>query len=145
MQIVDNDHGGASFKGANMKKRIKKKKHVYPFSEYGIDMDAEWAIDIPDTFKTQEEADEHSNRLFKLIDKIEELEFECGGGGNHKTIGFFMCSTNSNFPTQEKIALLKQWMESTGWWKNIKFSDYIDAWFPDRKLHNGDKKTLNNP
>lgn len=127
-----------------MKKRIKKKKHVYPYSEYGVDLDAEWTMQMDFICKTQAEADEHSNRLFKLIDKIEELGLECGGGGDHKTIGFFMCDTTTQFPTQEKIDTLKNWMESTGWWKNIKFSTYVDAWYPDRKLHIGDTKLLNN-
>ena len=117
-----------------MNKRLKKKKHIYPFAQYGINMDAEWVEDMPFIVENEEKNKQYQNNLFALVDKIEELGLECGGGSNNKTVGFFICSAKTNYPNTDQIRELRQWMECCRLFKNIKFSEYEDAWYPDRKL-----------
>ena len=124
-----------------MNKRLKKKKHKYPFAQYGVDMDAEWVEDMPFIIENEAAGKKHQDNLFALVDKIEELGLECGGGGNNKTVGFFICSAKTNFPELAQINKLRAWMEDSKLFKNIVISNYKDAWY-QRKLHQGDYNLL---
>jgi uncharacterized protein YggL (DUF469 family) len=118
-----------------MNKRIKKKKYIYPFSEYGVELYAE----------LKEQSDENNSIFYKFVDKIEELGLQCGGGATSKRIDLFICSVKEEFPNKEILDKMISWMNESGLYKKIDISEYKDAWFPDRKLHSGDKKKLKMP
>lgn len=119
-----------------MNKRIKKKKHIYPFIEYGIEIDAEWVKQYALIMENPKEEQEYTACFEALLTKIEELGLCCGGGSNNNTIGFYIstCKKDQSSIHKYNMDKLVGWMNSTGWWKNIKLSEYSDAWHNNRKL-----------
>lgn len=119
-----------------MKKRLRKKKYVGEFSMYCCTIDAEWN----DFSKSENDKNDGWNLLgqyiCRYIDYIESMKLVSGGGVDEKT--FSMCISHGDrykSPTNEDIKKIKDWMESTGWFKNIKIGPWENAWGPNTK-HN---------
>jgi uncharacterized protein YggL (DUF469 family) len=78
--------GKINEKGAIMKKRLRKKRHLKEFQELGFELNIEYdpAVDI--------------DKIIDEVDKvIDSFNLCCGGGGGFGTIGYFVLRCNPNF------------------------------------------------
>ena len=64
-----------------MKKRLRKKKHLGEFKQYGFELTIK--------LKPGHSVEEINDFYIPLLDKIEEKSLSVGGGGNGLEIGFF--------------------------------------------------------
>ena len=105
-----------------MNKRLRKKKHVGEFVEYGYEI-------VADVNNFQ--ADEP---YIKLVDSFSDAGFSIGGGGHHGKLYFFvmhdtdkrrLCScTEADKETIKKLlsAMMPEYVTS------FTISDLLDAW-----------------
>lgn len=117
-----------------MRKRLRKKKHLGEFTEYGIE------IEMINANKnmTTEDIDRFAD---DLLDYVESHKWVCGGVWSLKGCNFFI-ETGKNIEETEIarqgftdfLALHKKTNPSIGYEiVEIKISD---AWYPDRALSN---------
>lgn len=117
-----------------MKKRLRKKKHIGEFTEYGIEIrmiNANKAMIVEDMDKFAD----------NLLDYVESHKWVCGGGWSLKDCNFFI-EIGKNMEEAEIagqgfadfLALQKKSNPNIGYETGeIKISD---AWHPDRALSN---------
>lgn len=76
-----------------MRKRLRKKKHLGEFIQYGFEIDGTWKEQGVYLIEQQDKF------MDALIDFCEANDLACGGGGNADTFGFFIT----------KVRRLKVW------------------------------------
>ena len=103
-----------------MKKRLRKKKHVGEFTEYGYQVD----IDITD-FQDDE-------LYIKLVDSFFDAGFSIGGGGHHGKLHFFVmrnapkkmasCTKDDKETIKKLLSAMPEYVIAS------TISDLLDAW-----------------
>ncbi len=121
-----------------MKKRLRKKKHIGEFSEYGIEI----KMINANAAMTAQDMDKFADDLLEYVDS---RKWACGGGWSLKDCNFFI-ETGKNIRKAEIaiqgftdfFALQKKNKPGIGYEiVEIKISD---AWYPD-----GDVRNQENP
>lgn len=120
-----------------MKKRLRKKKHIGEFSEYGIEI----RMINANTAMTAEDMDKFAD---DLLDYVDSRKWLSGGGWSLKDCNFFI-ETGKNIRDAEIaiqgfsdfLCLHKKNKPGIGYEiVEIKISD---AWYPDRAVRNKEK------
>lgn len=101
-----------------MKKRLRKKKHLREFKEFG------WYVDYELSERSQEAEFEFLDLLF---DKVESLGLMIGGS----TTSFFAHSLTHSSATiaQEKSHQLHNWLQQQPGVTDVTSSPLTDAWY----------------
>ncbi len=110
-----------------MKKRLRKKKHLKEFSEYGVELELQVRSEITE--------DEFEKLVDQLINFVEDNGLFCGGGYNpiKKELSFFIEVGRDVSKVIEFQLKLKQWITDKGF--ECDYNTAIkDAWYPERKI-----------
>ncbi len=105
-----------------MKKRLRKKKHLAEFTEWGIDL----AI-------KRTTSDGFDEFLDAFIEAVEANDCFCGGGGSDDHLSVAVELGRSREIGQERLAGIKKWLDSRADIKRYRVGDLTD-------MCNGDEK-----
>ena len=94
-----------------MNKRIRKKKHLGEFTEWGFTISFSTEIDLWD----------------RLIDMIESNDLSIGGGGSLPNYFCFIVEHNKHKMTDQHRQIVRTWLEENNC-TNINIGDLIDLW-----------------
>ena len=120
-----------------MKKRLRKKKHIGEFSEYGIEI----RMINANAAMTAEDMDKFAD---DLLDYIDSRKWACGGGWSLKDCSFFI-ETGKNIRDAETAIqgftdfLVWQKENKPGIGYEIAEIKISDAWYPDKTVRNKEK------
>ncbi len=105
-----------------MKKRLRKKKHLKEFTEFGIDIDFSIGVEI-----SEEEFDSLIDRF--ISDFVEGNGLYCGGGWNPKerTAGFIIEVGRKKGNCDFYAERLQNWFENEGI-KPPEVYKIVDLW-----------------
>jgi len=105
-----------------MNKRLRKKKHLAEFTEWGIDL----AI--------KRNASEGFNEFFDaFIDAIEANDCYCGGGGCDDHLSVAVESGRSREIGLERLSCIKKWLDAREDILRYRIGDFTDLWHRDEK------------
>lgn len=108
-------------KKSKLKKRLRKKKHLGEFQEFGFEV----TVNFDKGF--------NKNKFDKFrhdfIFEIEKNKLLCGGGGDYKIWEVFIISKRKfTSPTNDNRKDLKIWLENYPVVESFKIGELKDAW-----------------
>ena len=102
-----------------MKKRLRKKKHIGEF--------AEWGRELTVQRNTKEGFDDF---FFAFIDEaIEANGLTCGGGGSEDSLSVIIELGARNDPQDERIEQVKKWLDDRQDVQDYKVGELVDVWY----------------
>jgi uncharacterized protein YggL (DUF469 family) len=122
-----------------MKKRLRKKRHLKEFSEFGFGFECEWKDSNLESLSDSQEA-----ILYSFVDFCELNGWDCGGGGDTKTFGMVVTKYKHTIKSQKQandsVTLEERdkvfdWLINTNIFKSIKITDLVDMWNAGDKIY----------
>ncbi len=104
-----------------MKKRLRKKKRLGEFQEFGFYLDAEY-----DEIKDESKFDDFIDRV---LDMIEDNGFVCGGKFLEEQFDGFLSLSNPSLELESQKKALLESLKSISEIKKAEVSENVDAWY----------------
>jgi len=106
-----------------MRKRLRKKKHVGEFQEFGFEL----SFDIPEGLSI----DDRNAVLDEFItDAIEANDLQFGGGGGGSTwSGYAILDRPRGSTTEAQRQAVLKWLEENPKVSNVMVGELVDAWY----------------
>jgi uncharacterized protein YggL (DUF469 family) len=100
-----------------VKKRVRKKRHLGEFREWGCELEVE--------LHSKEEFDQF---LDTLVEEVEKMSCFCGGGGSGNLLSMIVeLGTENNNPASRR-AHIKDWLKAQPSVKSFSVGPLIDLW-----------------
>lgn len=105
------------------KRRLRKKLHIEEFQVLGFEVD----------FRLNKSMERGgTDRVFDFfIDRIEQRELSCGGGGSIHELHFFITRRDDTSTTQDDRRYVLEAINAMPEVVQVNASDFIDAHYPD--------------
>jgi uncharacterized protein YggL (DUF469 family) len=105
-----------------MKKRLRKKKHLGEFQEFGFEVSCRFNSELSD-----EQFEQFIDTF--LQEAIESNGLSFGGGGDKQEWKGFVTLDRSGSATEEHRINVSKWLESRPEVIYIKVDSLVDAWY----------------
>jgi hypothetical protein len=105
-----------------MKRRLRKKKHLAEFKEFGFEVGGSFSVVLTDN--------EKEAFLDDFIEFLEDRNLCTGGGISSAGFDFYITGGDNTYPvTEETRSIVRTRLESDARLKDVRVSALTDAWY----------------
>ena len=105
-----------------MRKRLRKKRHLGEFQEFGFEVRIVWVDHL-----TEKQEDDAIDSF--TLEAVEANRLYCGGGGRRGQWGVFATSAKRPGATEEQRRAVEHWLSQCPAVKEFKVGPLVDAWY----------------